>query len=544
MSNVDGHGNMYVKNRKGMESKLNNDIDSGPVIEKNIADFDELKEIQTEFNRRLQKYNQSIQVLIENSRDYISASSTENNRFANTYLKAADGAIGYVTGRGVWKWIPNRRVANSMQGKNGCPLDWANAPSISPGDKEAYEIGTAPNGKIVSIDGTNLVKGSPTIMNQTCTSSGKNLYVTNPSRTTNRKYAECSQNQGSYQSDLGVTTLEACAKRAEDLGSNVFQMGKNEWDGRGKCYINGGGNTTNASKCPDVPGVGRMGSESYGRWNQTGNWWWGWNWNWIPGYKTFATYETTGAHIGNLGETYYISDDLTKKKYPDHLIPGYGNEFQQLRGYNSYGNDITSGSGLTLEQVKQKCLETPGAAGFYMSGDKYWIKNKNMWPKGKRQYTGGDLYIRNKKVMNNNSCSKTVDFTRQADIDGYVNSGYMDQSITCGLGTISKKDMKKVIEQLNKLNVILNTLFDKIMALSREDLTLNKRLLSEYKRMKDNLSKYESTYKHIKASSGMSSHFNALEEDSEIQMLSYNQKYILWSMLALGVTAGAMKIMK
>jgi hypothetical protein len=42
----------------------------------------------------------------------------------------------------------------------------------------------------------------------------------------------------------------------------------------------------------------------------------------------------------------------------------------------------------------------------------------------------------------------------------------------------------------------------------------------------------------------MSSHFNALEEDSEIQMLSYNQKYILWSMLALGVTAGAMKIMK
>ena len=35
-----------------------------------------------------------------------------------------------------------------------------------------------------------------------------------------------------------------------------------------------------------------------------------------------------------------------------------------------------------------------------------------------------------------------------------------------------------------------------------------------------------------------------MEEDANLNMLSYNKKYILWSMLAIGVTATAMKIMK
>ena len=148
--------------------------------------------------------------------------------------------------------------------------------------------------------------------------AGQNIYITNPSKTTNRQYVECSQNPGSYQSDLGPTTLEACAKRAEDMGSNVFQLGPNKggWyaDARGACYVGGGGSPLSEQLCPTVPGVGKMGVVQPGRWEQTGqSWWWSWNYSWIPGYNGFATYQTEGANNSNLSKTYHITDDLTKK---------------------------------------------------------------------------------------------------------------------------------------------------------------------------------------------------------------------------------------
>ena len=73
---------------------------------------------------------------------------------------------------------------------------------------------------------------------------------------------------------------------------------------------------------------------------------------------------------------------------------------------------------------------------------------------------------------------------------------------------------------------------------------LNKSLLNEYKTLKESLNTYEDTYKEIRVGTKLIKHNNAIEEDSNLQMLSYNQKYILWSMLALGTTAGAMKMMK
>jgi hypothetical protein len=179
-----------------------------------------------------------------------------------------------------------------------------------------------------------------------------------------------------------------------------------------------------------------------------------------------------------------------------------------------------------------------------VNGNNYWIKNANMWPKGKRQYTGGDLYIRNKTVNNDNSCGKNVEFAYQGDINGYANAGFMNMNTTCGLGTISDRDEKLIKKQYNKLINILGEIHQKIVELSREDVKLNKRLLSEYKTLKERLNTYEHTYKEIRTGAKLIKHNDAIEEDSNLQMLSYNQKYILWSMLALGATAGTMKMMK
>jgi hypothetical protein len=539
--------NGLLSNITGIEGFVGNFSElreNGPVAKENMEDFKELKDLQNMFNRQLQEYNKAIQILIENSQDYISASNYNNNKFANTYLRDPTGAVGYVTNRGVWKHLPNPTMGNSMQGKNYCPNNWSSAPTISADDGEQYSIATAPVGEIVKTGGTSLIKGTSILSNQSCGSAGQNIYITNPNPTKNRRYVECSKNPGWYQSDLGRVSLEACAKRAEDLGSNRFQMGPNH-GGVASCHIGGGGNTVINPICSVAPGQGRFGRNKSGYWGNTGgNSWWNWSFGWIPGYTAYATYDTDNANKSNLGETYHITDDLTKKKYPSNMIDGYGDDFQLLSGYNSYGNDIVRGSGLTVEQIKKKCLETPGAAGFYINGNNYWIKNANMWPRGNRQYTGGDLYIRNTKVVNDHSCSNKVNFSQQNQVGGYINDGYMNMNTTCALGTISKKDMVLINDQYSKLNGILEQIHQKINELSKEDVKLNNRLLDEYKNLKNKLNKYEHTYKEIHEKVKLIKHNDAIEDDSNLQMLSYNQKYILWSMLALGATAGAMKIMK
>jgi len=69
-------------------------------------------------------------------------------------------------------------------------------------------------------------------------------------------------------------------------------------------------------------------------------------------------------------------------------------------------------------------------------------------------------------------------------------------------------------------------------------------LLNEYKILKNRLNKYEQAYTNIKKSKKLGDHNSALEEDANLNMLSYNQQYILWSIVALGITIGAMKYIK
>ena len=212
-------GNFYVKNRKNLENRkkaninesntkemgtikddnlsLNNiegfDIRDGPVKEKNMDDFEELKDLQLEFNRDLQDYNQAVKVMIDNSRQYINASN--DNKYANKYVRESNGAVSYVTDRGVYKRLPNPTIADSLQGQNGCPSDWrSNHQNITLDEGQEYSSSNTPIGNIMKMDGQELIKGSNMIQNQSCTNAGQNVYVTEPSTPTTPQYLQCSKN--------------------------------------------------------------------------------------------------------------------------------------------------------------------------------------------------------------------------------------------------------------------------------------------------------------------------------------------------------------
>ena len=55
------------------------------------------------------------------------------------------------------------------------------------------------------------------------------------------------------------------------------------------------------------------------------------------------------------------------------------------------------------------------------------------------------------------------------------------------------------------------------------------------------LKKYEEIYNDIRLEKKMDSNVSAMNEDSDIQMITENYKYMLWSILAIVIIFGTMK---
>jgi hypothetical protein len=546
---LDKNHNILTTKKVTSELKQSFDIDTtndslncgGPVIKKNIHEFQELEQLETIYNRQLQEYNQSIKNLMENSNMYVHATNSESNKALNSWVRdPKTGKIGYVTSKGVYKELSDLQMGNQIQGKNNCPNNYSQGQNITVKAGEINSLDSSPYDGMIETNLGTIIKGDPMISNQTCSNAGENIYISEPAKASTASYKGCNRSSGSHQDDLGNTTLEGCRQRAEDLGINVFQMGHHD-SVTAPCYMGDGSSSTyesSASECPTNAKGQRMGKHVPGRFVEPKHiTWTHFLPEWVDPYTTYATYTITGANVSNLGKTYYITDDLKSKLYPDKLTTPLGDSFKYVGNFDSVGNDIVNGTGLSIDQVKAKCIDTPGAAGFVMVNGTYYIKNAKMWPRGLRQTkSNAEMYIRSTSVKNSNSCSNTVNFSSQDVIGGYMNSGdIMSENTQCSLGIISKRDLNLVKIQYDELQKTLKKIHDKINELSKEDKELNNKLLQEYNLLESRLKGYERSYQDILKMNKMSDHNSALYEDSTLQRISYNRHYILWSILALTI---------
>ena len=102
----------------------------------------------------------------------------------------------------------------------------------------------------------------------------------------------------------------------------------------------------------------------------------------------------------------------------------------------------------------------------------------------------------------------------------------------------------KVKIQYDKLNYILSKIKNELDKLNKQELQLNEQLLEEYYILESSLKKYDSVYSKLHREKLMINYDTSLEEDGELNMKSYNRQYIIWSVIALGMTIGIVKIMK
>ena len=107
--------------------------------------------------------------------------SSQNNRYAGKNIKLSNGSKFYVTDNGYYKSYSNDVIYDMTAGKNGCPT----------------ELVSAENDEVLK----KLIEGTPMIEGQGCGISGKNIYVTEPTRSVksikdlkNIEYVGCYKN--------------------------------------------------------------------------------------------------------------------------------------------------------------------------------------------------------------------------------------------------------------------------------------------------------------------------------------------------------------
>lgn len=222
----------------------------------NADDVSETREVSNEYNKALSKYGMSNQLLMEETAAYVNTTLDDDSGtdYSNSLIKMANGEVGYVTDKFLYKHVPSDDVLKSIQGKRGCPST-INEVSFSSDNYNAV-------GKTLG-ENANLLVGEPMLMDQPCMSTGTNLQVlgaTDPS-TNLADWKGCWTNTDKHfdkQDDLqaftsGSEAIAACQLRAADTGSAGFYIGSN--NSKYGCYTAKSGQSMKHIEKHSEPGI-------------------------------------------------------------------------------------------------------------------------------------------------------------------------------------------------------------------------------------------------------------------------------------------------
>jgi hypothetical protein len=256
-------------------------------------------------------------------------------------------------------------------------------------------------------------------------------------------------------------------------------------------------------------------------------------------------------NINNLGKIGYVDHNSTLREYPKSMI-NFSNTYQTYKHTNSPGNDIKSIITTDQTDCEQSCNNTSDCAGYvYQSDNKTCVlkKENNFIKETNNNFTLG---VRDKSLINNSSCSNQMINVDTLEYSNYIKGDDMNSDINCSESIMNPEDKHKLDTIKNKIDNIIqiiatktthlkntnSNIYDQIKVNSQQYQKnlekyniLNKKLNEVYN--KENMSKKESMKNY--SSSLNNEDISKMISDSDIIVLQENYRYILWSILAVGV---------
>jgi predicted nucleotidyltransferase len=155
---------------------------------------------------------------------------------------------------------------------------------------------------------------------------------------------------------------------------------------------------------------------------------------------------------------------------------------------------------------------------------------------------GTDMYIRNISVKNNLSCNKVVQGGPSNLWDSYDILDNMTHDYKCDLAHNTKNEQKHYNTANKKLNQAVHNVQDKLSSLTDTGLSLTGEMQNQVKKRRKGFEDYEYIRANLGNVQDTITNVSALEEDTDVLLISDNYKYILWSILAIVFVIAGIKL--
>jgi hypothetical protein len=250
--------------------------------------------------------------------------------------------------------------------------------------------------------------------------------------------------------------------------------------------------------------------------------------------------------ISTLGKVGYIDEDNKIHEYPDDMT-------RLAQTYTLIGNYKSEGDGQDLEFVISKSTETcktlcnsnSECAGFEYYNGSCNLKNSGMFPIGARvPDPNSELYLRDKTVKNDISCSKDIDSGYSTQWELYPTSNKMSMNTLCALGAITQDERNSSQASLKELNKATNIMSNKLKSISNEKTDITDSFGSAKKKLSKNIKEYGSMRHKILTNDKNIKNIIGMYEDTELLMTSQNIKFFLFTNLAIIIAIASIKLMR
>ncbi len=371
-------------------------------------------------------------------------------------------------------------------------------------------------------------------------------------------------------------TVDSCGALAKARGSSTFALQHNGW-----CVTSKPGD--NYKKYGSAPGACPT----------LGGGWVNHVYSVNPDETTTVNGNTDAARLytipfiynENVGKAGYVNELGQLQLYPDTMT-SYGNKFDQIGNFSSAGGVLSSFGGSTLEDCQTKCLngsfsdgsnDTQKCAGFVFdtTGAMCKIMDKTLGQQQRILSPTASYYSRQKGIIQQDiSCPADVTLQTADFWNSTEKISDMSTATKCGLakyveneratvasdlpdvmknvqykdadGNVSEAikyaDVSKNTDLMNKNKNGFKFWFEKLQD-KYNILTGN--LFSTKSSIKSKMGELEASKQELADWTGEQfQNLQAMTEDRDLNMMSQNYRHILWSILAIIIIIGTLKMTK
>jgi hypothetical protein len=262
--------------------------------------------------------------------------------------------------------------------------------------------------------------------------------------------------------------------------------------------------------------------------------------------SSFAVYKMKDGIITTeeAGKLSYIDENMVRRPIPSKYVSN-GNNYFSIGNYDAPGNDIkreTSISDATACKSLCNSLEDCHGVVFDPTNLTCYLKNSNTFPlSGRIPSDNLELYIRKQAVSVNSSFPTSVTQT-YGDVFYNLPVGKpVSEDTVTGIGMILAKKQAAADAAEKKLQEVVSEIRAEMNTLAGQEGKLNEDMLSQIDQLLRDMAKYEDNKKQLKAANNRITNVTAMNESSQLDMISESYHYMLLVIAACILVIGGIK---